>query len=60
MATIYIIKVVKAIRRVAAKAEDVMDSAEAVADAFRNVDGKLAAFKMLKNIIELVSKQKKK
>jgi len=63
-ATIYLIKLVRNIRRVVAKAEDVVDSAEAVAEAFKNVGenvgGPLAAFKLVRNIVELVNKTHKK
>jgi hypothetical protein len=60
VATVLIIKLVKTIKRVATKAEDLVDSAEAVTDAFRHVNGPMAALKLVKNIVELVHKEQKK
>lgn len=60
VATIYIVKVAKNIRHVVGKAEDVVESAEAVTDAFKNVGGPLAAFKLMRNIVHVVNKAQRK
>lgn len=60
IATIYAIKVVKQVRRVVAKAEEVVDTAEAAAEAVRQANGPLAMFKLVKNIVTLVNKYQKK
>jgi hypothetical protein len=56
---VYIIKLVKNTRRVVAKAEDVLDTAEAAAESLRNVGGPLAALKLVRNIVEIVHKVQK-
>ncbi len=60
VAGVMLIKLLKSIKHVVVKAEEVIDSAEAVADSFKNVGGPLAALKLLKNIVELVNKTKHK
>jgi type II secretory pathway pseudopilin PulG len=54
-----IYKLVKSIRRIADRAEDIVDSAEAVTEAFRNVSGPLSVLKTVQNIISLVNDHKK-
>lgn len=60
VATVAVIKLVKQIRLAVDKAEDVIETAEEVADAFKNVGGPLAALKLVKNIVELVNKHSNK
>lgn len=57
---IYIMKVVKQVKRVVVKAEEVVDTAEAAAEAVRQVDGPLAALKLLRNIVRLVDKHQQR
>ena len=54
-----VLKLVKSIRTVVAKAEDVVDSAEAVTEAFKSASGPLSLLKLVKNIMSLVDKHKK-
>jgi type II secretory pathway pseudopilin PulG len=56
---IFIIKVVKSIRRIADRAEDLIDSAESVTDAFKNASGPLALLKTVQNIVSLVNEHKR-
>lgn len=56
---VLVIRLVGTIKRVAAKAEDVVDSAEAVTEAFRNVSGPMGALKLLKNIADIARDYKK-
>ena len=53
------LKLMSTLKRVAAKAEEVVDSAEAVTQAFKNVSGPLGALKLLKNLADIVSDFKK-
>jgi hypothetical protein len=56
---VLIMKLLGTLKRVAAKAEGVIDSAEAVTQAFKNVSGPMSALKLMKNLVELVSDLKK-
>lgn len=56
---VMLIRLVRTIKHVAAKAEEVVDSAEAVAEAFKNVSGPMSALKLLKNLADLVTDFKK-
>jgi hypothetical protein len=58
VAMIFLLKTVKAVRRLLDKAEELVDSAEAVTEVFKNVKGPLAAAKLLRNIIALATKHK--
>jgi len=60
VAAIYVIKMVKQVKRVVAKAEEVIDTAEAAAEAVRHASGPMAALKLIKNIVTLVNKYQKK
>lgn len=57
---VLIIKLLKTVGRITDKAEHVIQTAEHVGEAFSNVGGPLAIFKVIKNITELVSKHNKK
>ena len=59
IAMVMVVRLLKAVKKVVARAEDVIDSAEAVTDAFKNVKGPLGALKLMKNLAELVSDFKK-
>jgi hypothetical protein len=54
-----IVRLVSALKRIVARAENVVDSAEAVTQAFKNVSGPMGALKLVKNLVELVSDYKK-
>ena len=52
------IRVFASLKRVAQKAESVVDSAEAATEAFKNASGSLAFMKIIKNLVELVQRKK--
>jgi len=52
------LKIVLTVRRVVAKGEQVIDSAEAAAEIFKNAAGPLGAIKTILNVIETVAKHK--
>ena len=54
-----IIKLVGQVKRVVAKAEDVVDSVESAAEVLKDTQGKLAFFKLVRNIIKLAQRSRK-
>lgn len=52
------LKVVSAIKRVAQKAENVVDSVESAAEVLRDAQGKMAFFKLLNNVFNMTKKGK--
>lgn len=57
---IAIFKVVKAVQRIVAKAEQMVDSAEAAAILFKRAAEPVSTIRALTNIIESITKHKKK
>lgn len=57
-AMIVTLKILTSVRRVIAKAEDVVDSVESAAEVLRDTQGRLAFFKLVRNIIKLVQRRK--
>ena len=53
------IKLVKTVRNVVAKAEHVIDSAEAATDMLKNAGGPLAVLKLIRNIMKMADKFRK-
>jgi hypothetical protein len=53
------INAMQSVKRVIAKAEDVVDSAEAVTDVFKDAQGRMALFKLIRNIFKLANKGRK-
>ena len=56
VAAALIIKVVKGVKRIVEKGEQVVDSAEAAAEMFKRAAGPLSFLKTLTNIVDTVSK----
>ena len=60
---IALLVLVSKVKKVAAKAEDAIDSVEAATEAIKHISneatGPLAAFKVIKSIVDLVSKKGK-
>jgi uncharacterized protein (UPF0335 family) len=55
-----VIKLISSLRRVAEKAEEVVDTVEeSAAEILRDTEGKLAFFKLIRNIIKVAKKHKK-
>lgn len=58
--TVLIIKIARSIRRVVAKGEHVINSAEAAAEMFKHAAGPLSALRTLAGVVETVTKHKKR
>jgi hypothetical protein len=58
-AVVVILKLLASVKRVVAKAESVVDSVESAAEVLRDTQGRLAVFKLVKNIIKLVNRRRK-
>lgn len=56
-----IIKLINSLREIVGKADEVIDSVESAAEAFKNTQGKMAIFKLINNIVKMsTSKGKNK
>lgn len=55
-----LLQLLASVKRVAAKAEDVVDSVESAAEVLKDTQGRLAFFKLVGNIIKLTQKGNKK
>jgi hypothetical protein len=56
---VVIAKLISAAKRTLAKAEQVIDSAEAATDIIKNAGGPLAAIKIIRNIMKMAGKIRK-
>jgi hypothetical protein len=56
---VVVLKLVASVRRIAAKGEQVVDSAEAAAELFKKAAGPLGVLKTITNIMEAVAKHKR-
>jgi len=56
---ILVIKLIKNVKNVVAKAEGVIDSVESAAEVLKDTSGRMAAFKLVRNIIKLAQKGRK-
>lgn len=54
------IQVMKSVKRVVGKAEDVVDSVEEATEVLRDTTGPMAMFKLLRNIIKMTNKKGRK
>jgi hypothetical protein len=59
VAVVIVIKLLSAVKRVVAKAENVVDSVEDVAETFAQARGRLTLFKLVRNIIKIVQRSHK-
>lgn len=55
-----VFKLVKVVKQVVAKAENVVDSVEEAAEVFKDTGGRLAIFKLIRNIIKLTNQKGRK
>ena len=55
-----LLKLLSSVRRVVDKAEDVVDSVESAAEVLKDTQGRLAFFKLIKNIVKLAQRSHKK
>jgi len=56
---VYVLRLIAAVRKVVTKAENIVDSVESAADVLSDTKGRLALFKLIKNIIQLTQKRSK-
>lgn len=56
VAVIFVIRLVQTLRMIADKAEHIVQSAEAVGDAFKRAAGPLGVFRFVRNIADMVSR----
>ena len=56
---VLVVKLLTSVRRVVMKAEDVVDSVESAAEVLRDTQGRLAFFKLVRNIVKLVQRSRK-
>lgn len=59
VAAVYIIKLVKSLQHVAAKAEQVVDSVEAVGESLKRTAGSIGVLRFIRNVAHMVHKQEK-
>lgn len=57
---VLVLKLVKHIKLVTEKAEHIIENVEHVGDTFRNAAGPLALFRIVSNIVNIVSKHNKR
>jgi hypothetical protein len=56
---VIIFKLLSSIRKVVIKAESVIDSVESAADVIKDTQGRLALFKLIRNIMKMVQGNRK-
>lgn len=54
-----LIKLLSSVKRVVGKAEDVIDSVESAAEVLKDTQGRLAFFKLVRNIVKIVQRSRK-
>ncbi len=52
------LKVLKGVQRVVVKAEGVVDSVEEAAEVFKDTQGRMAIFKLIRNIVKMTHNKK--
>ena len=58
VALVMVSRILASVKRVVVRAENVVDSVEAAADVLKDAGGKMALFKLIKNIIDLAQHKK--
>jgi hypothetical protein len=58
-AMVIVLKLLSSIKRIVAKTEDVVDSVESATEVLRDTKGRLAFFKLVRNIIKLAQRRRK-
>ena len=56
---IVLLKLLSSVKRVVGKAEDVVDSVESAAEVLKDTQGRLAFFKLVRNIIKIAKRSRK-
>lgn len=55
--TVVVLKLIAQVKLVVAKAENVVDSVESAAEVFKDTQGRLAFFKLVRNIFKMANKR---
>jgi hypothetical protein len=58
-AVIVVIKLLSSVKKVVAKAENVVDSVESAAEVLKDTQGKLAFIKLVRNVVKIVNRSRK-
>ncbi len=58
-AMVLVVQLLAGVKRVVARAEDVVESVESAAEVLRDTQGRLAFFKLVRNIIKLAKRSSK-
>jgi hypothetical protein len=53
------LRLIASVRRAVSKAESVIDSVESAAEVFKNTEGRLALFKLIRNIVKMTKKARR-
>jgi hypothetical protein len=53
------LRLIANVRRVVTRAESVIDSVESAAEVFKNTEGRLALFKLIRNIVKMTKKARR-
>ena len=53
------LRLIASVRRVVTKAESVIDSVESAAEVFKDTEGRLALFKLIRNIVKVTKKARR-
>lgn len=59
-AMVITVKILSSVKRVIDKTEDVVDSVESAAEVLRDTQGRLAFFKLIRNVIKIAQRRDKK
>lgn len=57
---VIVLQLLKSVKRIVAKTEDVVDSVESAAEVLRDTQGRLAFFTLVRNIVKLAKKRSDK
>ena len=57
---IVVLQLLSSVKRIVAKTEDVVDSVESAAEVLRDTQGRLAFFKLVRNVIKLAKRSNNK
>ena len=58
-AMVMVVQLLRSVKRIVAKTEDVVDSVESAAEVLRDTQGRLAFFNLVRNVVKLAKKRSK-
>lgn len=56
---IALLRLIASVKRAVVRAEDVIDSVESAAEIFKNTEGRMALFKLIRNIVKVTKKARR-